>query len=151
MGNNHLNRSRIQASSPNKTKFISLKATLNQDADAEGDHAKVMVSIRFLQHTFQCFSDWEKKEMDKFWDFNRLIHDKTWHDVYQSAGKEKKTGLGYTVIPSNNYPTTPFKSQLSQDITLFELRVDQKIRVHGFRHYSIFHICWLDRDHSICK
>jgi hypothetical protein len=49
----------------------------------------------------------------------------------------------------DNYPNIKFKKQLSPDITIFELRVNKRIRVHGFRDESVFYICWLDKEHEI--
>jgi len=43
-----------------------------------------------------------------------------------------------------------FKKSLDDQIELFELRVDNEKRVHGFRMKSIFYLCWLDRGHKIC-
>jgi len=108
------------------------------------------LSIRFLQYDFQCFSDWNKIEMNNFWNFNEKIHKYSWQQIYQTASKTNKTGFAYMPIPIENYPDSNFKKNLSTDITIFELRVDEKIRVHGFRHESIFFLCWLDKNHSIC-
>ena len=75
----------------------------------------------------------------------------TWLDVFATASKgAKKRGLAYTVIPRSNYKGVAFIHNLSNDITMFELRVDDVMRVHGFREKQLFHLCVLDRSHSIC-
>lgn len=112
-------------------------------------HPNVLVSLRFVQHEQQCFSDWTKQQMKLFWAFQEKLSNHTWNMVYASGGKAgNKAGLGYTPINHEAYPDSAFKNQLSQDITLFELRVSQEMRVHGFRDGVIFYLCWLDKNHT---
>lgn len=152
MSKKHLNRSVLDAYTKEESRFIGNDA-LPEEIDIEhtGNETKVILSIKYLQNGHQCFSDWSKVEMGKFWDFNKKLHNMTWRDVYSSARKKEKTGMAFTKIPINNYPKSTFRSELSADITLFELRVDDCIRVHGFRDKRIFFMCWLDKDHIICN
>ncbi|MGL5014811.1 MAG: MAG6450 family protein [Bacteroidales bacterium] len=132
-----------------KTSFISKEAaTLKNQVESDSDDAHVLMSIKYLQHDFQCFSDWESKEMKAFWGFNKKLHDHTWKQIYQTASTKK--GLAYDKISYDKYPESDFKKELSKDHTLFELRVTDKARVHGFRIKGIFYLCWLDRNHEIC-
>jgi hypothetical protein len=39
---------------------------------------------------------------------------------------------------------------IDQPTHIFELRINGKIRVHGFREKSVFYLCMLDREHRIC-
>lgn len=111
----------------------------------------VVLSLKHFQHEKQCFSDWAKKELSKFWDFNRRLHQMTWVQVYQTASKgADKRGMAYTIIPRQNYSGVAFIQKLSDDIKMFELRVDGEMRVHGFREKQFFHLCLLDREHAIC-
>jgi hypothetical protein len=71
--------------------------------------------------------------------------------LYQQSGKNNKSGFGYTEIDRKQYPNSEFRNKLSPDITLFEVRASDKIRLHGFRHGAVFYICWLDKNHEICK
>jgi hypothetical protein len=154
MGDKHLRRSIIPKSAANLPKepsYINKDVTLLDSWKVEGDSAKVFVSIRFIQYSYQCFSEWSKPEMQSFWSFSEKIHNTTWRQVLQTSGKgENKSGFGYTPINIDNYPSEAFKKNLSPDITVFELRVTQKARVHGFRNRSVFYIFWLDKDHKIC-
>lgn len=149
MGNKHLNKSLIPKSATNQnlTKYIDKDATSLFNPDAKGNDALVFTSLRFVQYNHECFNEWTKQEMSEFWKFNSSIHEKTWSTVYSSARKTNKTGLGYTVMDLKKYPSPSFKRTLSPDITIFELRVNKTMRVHGFRCNSIFYICWLDRSH----
>jgi hypothetical protein len=153
MGNNHLFRSPIPKSALQEkpTKYINKDAAFLQEFELEGNEAKVFLSLKYIQSNYQCFSDWAKVEMREFWNFNSLLHEKSWQDVYSTSRKKDKTGLAYTEIPLKKYPLSEFKRNLSPDITLFELRVSQRMRVHGFRVKSVFYLCWLDRNHDITE
>jgi hypothetical protein len=124
---------------------------LSSDFAVEGNSAKVFLSLRFIQSNYQRFSEWDKMDMNCFWKFNKDIHEYTWQQVLNTSGKKDKSGLAYTEIPKIKYPNPEFKNTLSNDITLFELRLSSKIRVHGFRHKSILYLCWLDRNHKITE
>lgn len=152
MGKKHLNKSSIAASNTakNERKYINNDPTRLHDWSQEGNNAMVFVSLRHLQHDHECFSDWSKVEMKTFWNFMDKVHQYTWQDLLSSGGKSQKTGLGYTVIPLENYPDSIFRKDLDPLINIFELRVDQKSRVHCFRHKSVCYICWLDKNHAIC-
>ncbi|WP_409286245.1 MAG6450 family protein [Pontibacter sp. G13] len=114
-----------------------------------GNQANVFVSLRYVQDEYECFSDWEKVEMKNFWNFLRKVHDYTWQQVYNQAGKRNKSGLAYTPLDRGLFKFSSFLENLSEDVQIFELRVSGKIRVHGFRVKSVFYICWLDREHRI--
>lgn len=123
---------------------------LDEEFEQLGNDKNVFVSIKNIQNNFECFSDWDKVEMNKFWSFNRQIHNMTWQDIYATASKgANKRGLAYTTISQNVYKGIPFMRNLSKDITIFELRISDEIRVHGFREKSIFHLCLLDREHKL--
>lgn len=144
-----ISSSAVQKSTANK--FINKNALKLDVFSQEGNNAYVFLSLKYIQHKIQCFSEWTSQEMGIFWNFNELIHKTTWQDVYASARKKNKTGLAYTTIEKKQYPKTEFSQKLSEDITLFELRLNKKMRVHGFRHKSIFYLCWLDREHRLLK
>lgn len=117
----------------------------------EGNHAKAFLSIRLVQHSYQCFAEWDSQDMQSFWRFVTTLHNLTWQQIFATATKDPKykTGVGYTVIEARNYPNEDFKDTLDPETTFFELRVDQQRRVHGFRDKSIFYLCWLDRNHAL--
>lgn len=136
-----------------KGKFIKNHTDVSpSEIELNGDDKLVFVSIKNLQNKFQCFSEWSKIEMNKFWNFNDSIHKMTWSQVLQTASKGKnKRGLAYTVIPREKYKGISFFKDLDKSISIFELRIDDKIRVHGFRECSIFHLCVLDKNHKITQ
>ncbi len=126
---------------------------LKADKPVEPDWDKecVILTLKYIQYKEECFSDWQKKELAKFWDFNKKLHEMTWRQIFDTASKGKdKRGMAYTIVPRNKYKKVDFIKNLSSDIKMFELRVDQEIRVHGFREKQFFHLCILDRKHAIC-
>lgn len=133
----------IKKSSGKARKYITNSTDVNIDAfDKEGNNATVFLSIKNIQHNYQCFSQWTKAEMSKFWKFNERLHQMNWQQVYATSGKDQKTGLAYTVIPREKYGANEFISQLDKEIKLFELRVDGEMRVHGYRMKATFFLCF---------
>ncbi|WP_017732542.1 MAG6450 family protein [Nafulsella turpanensis] len=152
-GNKHLQRSLIPKSSATlkqETTFLNKNFAEMDGWKDDGDKANVFLSTRYIQHKYECFSDWSKSEMKLFWEFQELVSSMTWEQVYQTGRKKQKNGVAYTPIPKKTYPKSKFLNVLSPDITLFELRVSQKSRVHGFRNGPVFYVCWLDKGHKIC-
>ncbi|MDE7413633.1 MAG: hypothetical protein K2N05_07615 [Muribaculaceae bacterium] len=144
--------SRIKHRTNNERKYIVRNTDVNVDSfDKSGNDKLVFISIKNIQPQYQCFSDWTKTELSKFWKFNKQLHSMTWQQVYETASKREKRGLAYTVIPRENYGKNEFISSLDNEIKMFELRVDDEIRVHGYRMNATFYLCFLDRDHKICK
>lgn len=135
---------------PKKPK-VSLSTIADKSSEPDWNKEAVVLSLKYFQNEKQCFSDWNKKELSKFWDFNRRLHQMTWIQVYETAGKgANKRGMAYTVIPRRNYGGVAFIQSLSDDIKMFELRIDGEMRVHGFREKQLFHLCLLDWEHAIC-
>ena len=133
-----------------QSKGKSLKDEKSKDPN--WDKELVVLSLKHIQHQKECFSDWDRKQLQKFWDFNKRLHKMTWTDVFATASKgANKRGMAYTVIPRNLYHGIDFIKNLSEDIKMFELRVDAEIRVHGFREKQFFHLCLLDRNHTVCS
>lgn len=138
-----------QSKGPTARKFIREDATIMEGWNKAGEQAHVLVSLRFVQNKHECFSVWSKDEMEAFWNFNRKIHEYTWAQLLATSGKDNKNGFAYTVVDGDKLPTKDFRDTLGADTTYIELRVTQKIRVHGFRYKPVFYICWLDKDHAI--
>lgn len=124
---------------------------IEEEIEQTGNDKRVFVSIKNIQHQYQCFSSWNKNDMNKFWAFNEKVHNMTWAQIFKTGGKNKKTGIACTTIPRDRYKNIPFIKSLSKDISMIELRIDNKIRVHGFRINSVFYLCVLDKNHDITK
>ncbi len=142
---------RINNPTKKERKFIVKNTDVNVESfDKSGNNTLVFISIKNIQPNYQCFSDWTKSELSKFWKFNKRLHSMTWQQVYTTASKEDKRGLAYTVIPREKYKPNEFVATLDKEIKMFELRIDGEMRVHGYRMNATFYLCFLDREHKIC-
>lgn len=111
------------------------------------------VNLKYYDYLHECFSAWSQDELSDFSKFSNKLTKMTWRDIYRSAGSRgNKQGLGYTVHKNKKkLPKDGNIQGLSEDITLFELKINEKSRVHGFRSKGTFFLVWLDRNHQIYK
>lgn len=109
------------------------------------------VSLRFYCPKHQCFSSWTADQLHAFSSFCCKITKVQWNQIYKTGGGlGHKSGFGYTKHSSTKaLPENPDLPDLSPEVTWFELRVDGKTRVHGFRSKSAFFLVFLDKDHEI--
>jgi len=154
MGKKHHNKSIIPkkkaSAAPQPDEYSQMSMEDFNGWKLEGDRAHVIASIKFIQHDFQCFSDWSKQDMKTFWNFINKLHKYNWKNLLATGGKVAKTDLAPTVIPIYKYPDNRFRRSIQNLVEMFELRVDNTKRVHGFRDGPVFFICWLDKNHRIC-
>lgn len=131
------------------TKFESAVFGLLKDETSACAH----VNLKYYSPDFQCFSDWTAEELKAFSQFCTKLRKMRWHEIYRTGGSlGSKTGLGYTPHKDiKKLPAHPELESLSEDLTWFELRVSEKVRVHGFRAVEAFFLVFLDREHSIHK
>jgi len=113
------------------------------------------VVLKYFQKDWECFSDWSKEELAQFSNFLTTFSSHTWSSVYKSGGKGgNKVGLGYTPydvddMKAGDEHLKRVQKAISPDINLFELRVNQKLRVHGFQSQAAFFLVLLDREHRV--
>lgn len=143
-GGTHRALTRVEA------EVLGLRKETDPDKDRD---CKAYVNLKYYRPDHQCFSDWKPKELEAFSQFCVKIARTDWTDIYRMGGKPgQKTGMGYT--PHRNLsvlPTSPELDNLSKDLTWFELRIDRRVRVHGFRIINAFFLVFLDHDHEIYK
>ena len=114
------------------------------------------VALKYFKSDWQCFSEWESVELKDFSSFINVLRQHTWDQVYKTGSRIPKHGLGYTKYKVDDVKSEAIKSKLnsvkseiSEDINFFELRVNQnKLRVHGFQSQSVFFLVALDRNHE---
>ncbi len=121
-------------------------------------HATPYVTLKYYDHGYECFSEWEAENLKAFSALNGKLGSMSWPDIYKSAGSAgNKTGVGYTPL---DLSTVSEKSKqrlklvhdkISPDLTFFELRVTQEARVHGFRAADAFFLVLLDQAHDVYK
>jgi hypothetical protein len=130
--------------------------TYKKDGTRESVNGKnPYVVLKYFQNEFECFSDWTTDELKLFSKFLNNFSSYTWDSVYKSSGKGKnKAGIGYTPydtakMKSGQNILDKVKKLISPDIGFFELRVSDKIRLHGFQSQSAFFLVLLDREHRV--
>lgn len=113
------------------------------------------VVLKYFQNEWECFSAWSADELKLFSKFLATFSGHTWDSVYKSGGKgENKGSLGYTpydtaTMKAGKDVLDKVKKSISPDISFFELRVSDKIRLHGFQSQSAFFLVMLDREHRV--
>lgn len=133
---------------------ISLKEAeylgVNEQGTKDKD-IKAYVNLKYFNQQHQCFSMWEDNKLKDFSTFVTKMTNITWEEIFNSGGSAgNKTGLGYTIHKDKKkLPNKGIIDHVSEDITLFELRVNREARVHGFRKQGAFFLVWLDKDHKI--
>lgn len=139
--------------SPIEEKVFSLGGVMS---GGSADNENPFVTLKYFCHSFECFSAWEKEELKSFSDFLSSLRQRTWRQVLETSGKSgSKVGLGYTPYDVATVKTGAeehlknVRSQIGDDITFFELRLNQRIRVHGFRAKAAFFLVLLDREHRV--
>lgn len=113
------------------------------------------VVLKYFQDSWECFSAWTAEELRSFSKFLVTFSGHTWDSVYKSGGKGPNKGsLGYTpydisTMNSGKEILEKVRNLISPDIGFFELRVSDKIRLHGFQSQSAFFLVMLDREHRV--
>ena len=97
-----------------------------------------------------------ERRAESFSGFVSNLRERTWRQVLETSGKgENKAGLGYTPYEISKTKSgaedhlKEVQKSIGEDITFFELRVTQKMRVHGFRAKAAFFLVLLDRGHKV--
>lgn len=127
---------------------LSLPLRDDGSRDDSSDQKKPFVALKYYLSSFECFSKWTKRELSAFSSFLEKLQDTTWENIHKSTGFRCKC---YDVkdMKSGQKEINALKAKLSNDIDFFELRVNDKIRVHGFRMLSAFFLVLLDREHRV--
>jgi hypothetical protein len=100
------------------------------------------VSLKYWHAPSQCLSAWQPRELKKLRKFIETIQSFPREELGTGGLQPKihkgKTSSGFAL------PTA-----LSKDLAMYELRVDQKARVHGAFQNDVFFLVWLDRSHAV--
>lgn len=96
-----------------------------------------------------CLSLWTSNEIKDLIKSLKKIEKYTWGQIKSQGSKApgSSVGCGYKQISS--HPALP--PELSEDISISEMRVCETKRIFGFKLNSLYYIIWFDRNHSICK
>lgn len=104
--------------------------------------SKLHISLKYWHAGSQCLSAWQPSELKKLRKFidtiQVLSRDGLGTGGIQAKPHKGTTGAGFAR-----------PSSLSKDLAMFEMRIDQKARVHGVFQHDIFFLVWLDRNHAV--
>jgi len=94
-------------------------------------------------------SDWNSAEINDLISALKKFEKYTWAQIKSQGSKTRgeSVGCGFKIIQSS--PKLP--ENVSEDVTLSEMRVDLKKRIFGFRVDSTYFIIWFDRKHDVCS
>lgn len=102
---------------------------------------KVSVSLRYYESNFECFSEWQSKDLKEFSRWLGKMRSRSKADV-KSDTKMCHRHFG---------EVRPLPDDISRDFDVYGLRVTQKARVHGVFERNTFYLLWLDRNHKLIK
>jgi len=101
------------------------------------------VSLKYWHSKSQCISFWQKSELEKLTKCVDKIQSLTASTLKNDPGLYWKLHHG----PAASGFSRP--AALSRDITLCEVRVASKARLHAAIFDSTFFLVWLDRNHEV--
>lgn len=104
----------------------------------------VEVNLKHWNTKSQCISDWPKKDLISLRKFIDKVQTLTPTTVRTDSGLSYKLHKG---PPGGRGFSRP--SSLARDITLFELRVSGRARVHCYLSNEQLYLVWLDRNHEV--
>lgn len=137
---------------PLEAKVLSLSS---HSPTGSTDQENPFLVLKYFRDAFECFSAWEKDELKAFSGLITELRQRTWRQVLETSGKQDKKGLAYTpyetklASKSAQEHLQNVRNAIGEDINFVELRVTQKIRVHGFRMKAAFFLVLLDREHRV--
>ena len=115
------------------------------------DNESLFVMLKYLCNALRVLFCMEKDELKSSSDFISLLRNRNWCQVLEGSGKgANKACLGYTpyeIVTVKNGAEEDMKhvrKQIGDDITFVELRMNHRMRVHGFRVKAAFFLfCWI--------
>ena len=122
-------------------KKISEKAIIVTTRD-EGNEQPLISFLHTCDRHF-LLSDWKGVELDALIRFFKKVESHTWNEIILGQGGLRCKRID-TKQCSANLP-----SNISLDISLFELRVDDLRRVFGHRVGRALRVIWFDNKHGV--
>ena len=104
------------------------------------------VNLRFFDGKPECFSKWPPKDLKEFTKLIiKLARIENIAQLQSDGGIRYKLHKGKLKKARFNIPP----NLNDKDISLCELRVNEKARIHGFIFEQEFFLLWLDRNHKL--
>lgn len=102
----------------------------------------VSVSLKYYNSKCECFSKWQAKELKALSGLIEKMRNMSADDV-------KKQNHSHKGGPKKARFSRP--NTISPDIMMYGIKVDKKLRIHGFFCDPVFFLVWLDRKHECFK
>jgi hypothetical protein len=127
----------------------SVKKDIQSQQFKEKEHP--YIALKHYNSNCECFSDWSKKELKRFSQFNKKLSNTTWENIIAKHSGFKCKPIAYNTVKSESIKNAILNvsKKIDEGITFIELRVDGKSRVHGFRGGDVFFLVVLDRKHRL--
>ncbi|MBR8834349.1 MAG: hypothetical protein DSM106950_10020 [Stigonema ocellatum SAG 48.90 = DSM 106950] len=144
MGKKHLPKQKKDT----KGSKIPENATANAFQAGTTDHLRPSFRFTYADENRWHLSEWNADEIKDLIRDLKKIEKYTWLQIKEQGSKQRgsSVGCGFKII--QNHPNLP--NNVSEDVTISEMRIGQKKRIFGFRLESHYYIVWFDRDHSVC-
>ncbi|WP_446326718.1 hypothetical protein [Burkholderia pseudomallei] len=142
-------QSRIALAPKDRKAFGFVTVAEEEEKNARVDGPPFVV-LKYYRSQFECFSAWTADELKQFSSFIEKLSAANWASVQKAGGFQRKALDLATISASAAAHLRAVKNGLSDDISFFELRITQAIRVHGFRAKDAFFLVLLDREHRVC-
>lgn len=105
---------------------------------------EVEINLKHWHSGCQCISEWQPKDLKAFRKFIDKAQGLTPSAMRADPGLEYELHKG---LPKGHGFSKP--TSIPKDITLAEMKVSGKARVHGFLRENQFYLIWLDRSHEV--
>ena len=117
------------------------------DKTEDRDKERPYLALKYFDSSWECFSDWNQSELKNFSAFIDKLKIMNWRQVLESPGFGYKLHKNRNQLPNKGMAIR----EVSPDISASEIRVTQRVRIHGFRINSAYFLVWLDKDHRVFK
>ena len=125
----------VQISTKGKSINTSLKSI-------DYDSMSGKVAFESVVHNKTCsISDWNGREFKLLIDCFQKIEKLSWKQIQSDPGLN---------FERNKNIALPLPSNFPPDANLCSIRVNQKMRLYGYRVREFFYIVWFDKNHLVC-
>lgn len=131
-----------------KPKAVPSRLQPKVEVEGSTDHLTPAFAFTHAADSGEC-TIYECGDLPSVLECFKRMEARTWQQIKATTGKKEKTGLGFTVLAENQLPNKG--RALGEDVRdrVFEVRVDHRSRIMGFRDGRVCNVVWYDPDHRI--
>ncbi len=136
--------SKATALANTQTGIIPIRAIAAQVMGLNEKEPGFFINLKYYHSGFECFSEWQRAELKQFSSLTATLQQLNLLQLRTHSGLRMKAPKGKLAAP------VPISLQPHlKHIEFVELRLSDKIRVHGFIEHPYFFLVWLDRNHRV--